>query len=104
LINTILKNKLKPVVRKKMLNIQRKKRRTPIKEVCIGVKIENIKKTTILNIKSIRDIVTELNTTTSLGNLIFNMIPALVIKDVKPMRMASLNIFIIIIPRSKPIL
>jgi hypothetical protein len=80
------------------------KRRNPRNVVVIGVNIVNITKITILKRKSMKDIVTELNTTTSLGKLILSIIPALFIKEVRPMRTASVNRFIIMIPRSSPIL
>jgi hypothetical protein len=70
----------------------------------MGVNIEKIAKTTILNKKSMNDIVTALNTTISLGNLIFKITPALLIKEVNPFNTASLNVFIMIIPKSNSIL
>jgi hypothetical protein len=87
-----------------ILRTHNKKSNIPTKLVLIGVKIVNIRNTTILKRKSKKDIITELYTTTSLGNLILRIIPALLIIEVRPINTASLNRFIMMIPNKRPIL
>jgi len=100
----ILEKKLNPNTRKNTVNMAIMKSSKPKKEGCTGVEIEKIPKTIILIKKSIRDIVTALITTTSLGKLILRITPALLRRDVRPFKTPSLNMFIIIIPINKPIL
>jgi len=104
LIKITLRNWLRPKTSINILRIHKIKRRIPKRLVEIGVNMVNIKNTTILKRKSKKEIITELKTTTSLGNLILSIIPALFINEVKPIKTDSLNRFIMMIPNNKLIL
>jgi hypothetical protein len=97
----ILKKREAPKIRKYKERRATRKRRKLRGVIIIGENKEKIANIIKFKRKSIKDIVTELNTAISLGNFIFKIIEDFAIKDPNPIIIPSLKKLINIIPSKR---